>query len=152
MFISQAQREAKATFWKRASNNPLLTPDKIKDSDIRRLSPGGNALPLGSTEFREWFLDKDRFEVLLESGKELALRKLLEIVATPDSEVGGRGQLSHTAQINAAKTLLDKANVGEAHIVVADSHIEQMSEEDLEEFIAQKQAKPQLKAVDAKKD
>jgi hypothetical protein len=150
--ITQAQREAKATFWTRCRNNPLLTPDRISDADIRRLSPGGPTLPLGSKEFREWYLDKDAFEILLEVGKELAIKKLLDIVAIPDEQVGGRGEVTHAAQINAAKVLLDKSGVGQEKIVVSDSEIASMTEEELTKFINTKQQQPVLKAVDGEKD
>ena len=153
MKITQLQREAKAAFWKRASDNPLLVPDKIRDADIRRLSPGGESLPLGYIEFREWFLDKDRHEVLLTAGREAALQKLIDKVNVPEDRVGQKGEISHVAQINAAKVLLDKAGIGEEKIIVSDSQINDMSDEELENYIASKRVKqPKLKAVDNGKE
>ena len=153
MRITQIQREAKATFWARAKNNPLLVPDKIKDADIRRLTPNGEALPLGSADFRAWFLDKDRHEILLTAGRDAALQKLIDKVNVPEELVGTKGQISHVAQINAAKVLLDKAGASEERVIVSDSQINDMSEEDLENFIASKRVKqPKLKAVDGKED
>lgn len=146
MRVTQAQREAKATFWKRAAANPLLTPDKIKDADIRRLSPGGEDLPLASRPFREWFLDKDAYEVLLESSKEASLKLLIDKVNMSDAEAKKVG-LTHAAQINAAKVLLDKSGIGETKVVVADTDVNNMSEEELEAFIAAKQPKPKLKGL-----
>ncbi len=152
MNVSQSQREAKATFWKRAAGNPLLVPDKIKDADIRRLTPGGEELPLSSKPFREWFLNKEQFEILLDSSREAALGLLIRKVTMTDEEAK-KAKLTHAVQISAAKILLDKAGVGQDRIVVSDSTINDMSEDELEAFIEAKKPKAvKLKAVDVKED
>lgn len=104
---SRAQSAAKARFWAAVEGNPLVDIASLSNAEVSRMA-GTTTVVRWASEvpgFMDWMLRKDEVPVLIKSGAELAVKKLLDLVTAPST--GDRGDVPHAVQMAAAKLLLD---------------------------------------------
>jgi hypothetical protein len=131
---NEAQRKAKQRFWRRVTaQGNAAEPTKLNNSQISRLAGDANMTTyLSDPEFYDWFMNEKSEEDLLKAGAEGAIRCLIDIIS------GTQEVKSATAQVTAARILLDMAGYGPKHkpeVVYKDAEIGKMSEEELKDYI-----------------
>jgi hypothetical protein len=138
MTFTDGQRKAKQRFWRRIkAQGTNADPTKLTNIQIARLA-GAQKLTtyLGDPLFHDWFLNERAEEDLIKSGAEGAIKCLMDIIS------GAQEVKSATAQVTAAKILLDMAGYGaqqKKEIVYKDAEIGKMTEDELKDYI-QRQA------------
>ena len=141
------QRQLKAKFWNRVGNNPLIDPQSMSDADIADLVGSAEVkLWLANQEFRSWWFDDKLLQDLITIGAEEAIVRLIQIVQ--ETEVGPREAISASAQVAAAKILLDFAGIAPAKKTEHTIKAEQLpnDEKALREYIETNARK--LKAIE----
>jgi hypothetical protein len=109
MKITKKQKELKARFHRLIKDNPLVDTASISNEDIRRLVGDSGMEWLSDPDIRAWFVDSKLLDDLLVMGAEEAVARLIEIVSTRD--VGPREAVTSTAQVSAAKLLMEFAGM-----------------------------------------
>ena len=138
MSYTEDQRKNKSRFWRRAKKQGT-TDSVIKLSNIQIARLAGDqklTTYLADPSFYDWFMNENSEEDLLKSGAEGAIRCLMDIIS------GAQEVKSATAQVTAAKILLDLAGYGnkqQKETVYKDEQIGKMSEDELKDYI-QKQS------------
>lgn len=140
---TEGQRRAKQRFWRRQkAQGTNADPTKLTNAQIARLAGDQNlAIFLADPNFHDWFMNEKVEDDLLKSAAEGAIRCLIEIVQ------GTQEVKAVTAQVTAAKILLDMAGFGPKNtkeVVFKDAEIGKMSEEELKAYIASKSAEESM--------
>jgi hypothetical protein len=102
---TKAQRLAKARFWTKCKDNPLLDPANIPDEDIERMAEAPKFEEWKrNPEFVAWFVNDRTVEIAIEASTEKVVDKLMEII---NAQAEARGDVTTTHQLAAAKILLE---------------------------------------------
>lgn len=138
MKYSENQRKSKSRFWRRVKKQGTNdSANKLSNIQIARLAGDQNLTTyMADPLFHDWFMNENSEEDLLKSGAEGAIRCLMDIIS------GAQEVKSATAQVTAAKILLDMAGFGakqQKEVVFKDEQIGKMSEDELKDYI-QKQS------------
>ena len=138
MNTSEKQKKSKQQFWRRSAKQATnADPHKLTNIQIARLAGDASLTTyLADPIFYDWFMNEKSEQDLLKSGAEGAIRCLIDIIS------GAQEVKSATAQVTAAKILLDMAGYGPnktKEIVYKDQEIGKMSEDELKDYI-QKQS------------
>lgn len=132
-----SQREVKARFWARASENPLIDPASLPVARVAEIAQSAAVRTwMADPTFAAWFLNKDSARHQIEAGVEIAVQRLVEILRSTD--VGPKGSVTAAAQVNAAKLLLEYAGYAppsRREVVFHDKQIQGMDEPALRAYI-----------------
>lgn len=141
-FPTPEQRDAKSSFWLSIQDNPIVDLGHITLAGIVQIT-GQQKIEKWWTQpgFREWFTNQEEFKMKLESASHQALDTLMEIMANPDA--------APAARVAAAKMVIEASGKNESRkqAEMADKHIQQMSEQQLEAYLAR-----HMKMVEAKSE
>lgn len=112
---TRPQLKAKHKFWKAIEDNPLIGEvASLPNSEIARLAGTPSVIKWAKEDeqFKQWFADKDSLKVMIRVGAEAAVDRLVKIVS--DDRVGPKEAVTASAQVQAAKLLLDFAGLAPA--------------------------------------
>jgi hypothetical protein len=132
--LTDKLRTTKQRFWRVIrKQGATADPTKLLHTQIARLA-GDQKLNtyLADPEFYTWFLDDRSEEDMLKAGAESAIQRLIDIIT------GVQEVQSATAQVTAAKILLEMAGFGPKQVkevVYKDEAISKMDETELREYI-----------------
>ena len=135
--MTKKDEMAKATFWYRMSKTSHLDPDKLEIGEIARLS--GNSeieVKLNDPEYHTWFMDTGTDMILLSSATKSAVEELIHIMEGEEVRPATR--------LAAAKLVLELngyTKPSESKSDFKDSKIGEMTEEELEAYIAKRAPK-----------
>lgn len=131
---TKAMRSAKARFWAVVGSNPLKDVASMTTGEMASASKASRLGVWKQNEgFLNWFLNRESTKDLLHAATEEAVLRLWNIVESEPSK-----EISATAQVNAAKTLLEYAGYAPPKTKVvkySDEAINQMSEDELKKFV-----------------
>jgi hypothetical protein len=144
---SAPQRKLKAKLYSILVNNPMLRVESLTPGKIAALT-GSVAVKswMENPEFCSWLANKNHTKEMLDSGAEVAIERLIEIVQ--EREVGPSKAINAGAQVNAAKLLLEFSGLRPpSHRVVEykDKDVADMDEAELRQYI-EMEAPKMLKA------
>lgn len=141
MTPTRQQRIAKAKFWQRIKNNQALLPDEMDDHELARVAGSLELqIALKKVEFREWFLDVQINQAMLEVGVDVAIKRLIDICEMTGADLVGKEAEAKTSdQVRAAEILLRYAGYGpSAAKAETVKDISNMSSHELDNFIDSK--------------
>ena len=136
---SRSQKEAKAKLLHKTSDNIMVgSLDSLTTAQLAKYAGVSSIDHWINTEgFKDWFLDKDSNDHLIQSAADSAIRAAIAILEDP--EVGQKGAPGYKDQLAAAKMLLEFAGyapVKKKEVTNKEDPSANMSGEDMDKAIA----------------
>jgi len=143
MRLTKKQRLIKATFYRKAKDNPLVADISAPTNDEIALLTGCDDVHnwMKDIEFSNWFLEQDSNKSLIASGCQLAIEKLIYILGLEgEDSVGPKCETTSAAQVKAAETILRLGGFEPPKMPVkitsGDKELDDMDEKEMKKFIA----------------
>jgi len=137
---SRSQKEAKAKLLHKTDGNIMVgSLESLSNAQLSKYA-GINTIDhwVEQEGFKDWFLDKDSNDHLIQSAADSAIRAAIAILEDP--EVGQKGKPGYKDQLAAAKMLLEFAGyapVKKKEVTNKEDPTANMSAEDMDKAIAQ---------------
>jgi hypothetical protein len=122
-------RRAKAAFWSRFAEAPMVPSDTITLASIQNISSDKRLSKWWTLPgFAEWFQNREEFRERLEYLADVALDALEQVLTDPDANAG--------AKVNSAKLVLEAASKMPKKIEDSPvSRLEALSRAELEDYV-----------------
>lgn len=122
-------RRAKAAFWHRFSEGPMVASDTITLASVQQVATDKRLAKWWSLPgFQEWFQNKEEFRERLEYLADIALDSLEQVLTDPDS--------NPSAKVASAKLVLEAASkMPKKEAETPTTRLEAMSRTELEDYV-----------------